>query len=69
MCAFSSLKNGSERCKHDPPTGIGVVFRTGVLVPDLTGVCGTESPIVGMGLHSVILNPMSVRSSIFHTLE
>ena len=60
---------GFELCRCDPPVGLGVDVGSGVLVPDLTGVCGTEYPTVGIGLHSVILNPMSVRSSIFHILE
>ena len=48
---------GFELCKCDPPKfGLGVDVKTGVLLPDLTGVCETESPTVGMGLHSVILN-------------
>ena len=40
-----------------------------IIVPEPTGVCGTVPPIVGMGLNLVRLNPMSIRSSIFQSLE
>ena len=59
----------SELCNHDPPLGLGVDVGTGVVVPDPTGVCGTVSPTVGMGLNLVRLNPLSVRSSIFWSVE
>ena len=55
MCVFSLLE--SELFKHELPSGIGVDVGTGIVVPDPTGVCGTVSPIVGMGLKFCNVEP------------
>ena len=47
----------------------GVDVGTGVVIPDPTGVCGAVSPIVGMGLNLVSLNPISVKSLMFLSLD
>ena len=60
---------GSELCSLDPLLGLGVDVGTGVVVPDPTGVSGAVVPIVSMGLNLVRLNPISVRSSMFQSLE
>ena len=69
MCVFSLLRIGSELGMCDPLFGLGVDVRTGNFIPCPTGVFGTEPLIGGVGLHSVMLNPMSIRSSIFHNME
>ena len=68
VCVFL-LVVGSELCSLDLPLGCGVDVGTGVVVPDPMGVCGAASPIVGMGLNLVRLNPISVKSSMFLSLD
>ena len=69
VCMCFLLGIGSELCKCDLPFGLGVNVGTGVVVLDPTGVYGTVSPTIGMGLNLVRLNSMSVRLSMFLSLE
>ena len=55
--------------KHEPPFGLGVDVGTEVLVLYPASVCWIISPIVCMGLNSVMLNPISIRLSMFCNLE
>ena len=68
-CTYFLLAVGSELCSLDPPLGQGVDVETGVVVPDLTGVCGAASPIVSMGLNLVRLNPISIKVPLFLSLD
>ena len=59
---MSLLGIRSKLRKHDLPFGLGVDVGTGVVGPDPTGVCGTVSPTVNMGLnhvHQIVYVPKS----------
>ena len=68
-CMYFLLAVGSELCSLDLPLGQGVDVGTGVVVPDPTGDCAAASPIVGMGLNLVRLNPTSIKSLMFLSLD
>ena len=57
-CTYLLVEVGSELCSLDLPLGWGVDVGTGVVVPDPTGVCGGASPIGGMELNLIRLNPI-----------